>query len=109
MNLQKAVPTRVSTESRGIAGGRRPIALCGNDLGRVGDLGVALEIAPSGAVVAAGATSRRGTGGWVGAKHDAGVAAPQPMTIDKGKVAQHRTYFPATLPAGTTRNRRGGQ
>ena len=62
MNRQKAVPTRVSTESRGIAGGRRPIALSGNDLGRVGDLGVALEIGPSGALVAAGATYQLGTG-----------------------------------------------
>jgi hypothetical protein len=38
----------------------------GNDLsvdaGRVGDLGKALEIAPSGVLAAAEATSRRGTG-----------------------------------------------
>jgi Nucleotidyltransferase len=27
----------------------------------------------------------------------------------KGKLAQHRTYFPGNLPAWTTRNRRGGQ
>ena len=62
MNRQKAVPTRVSTESRGIAGGRRPIALSGNDLGRVGDLGVALEIALRSAPVVPEARSRLGAG-----------------------------------------------
>jgi hypothetical protein len=42
------------------------LADAGNDLsvdaGRVGDLGMALEIAPSGALVAAGATYQLGTG-----------------------------------------------
>src|ERR1700730_18443392 len=94
MNLQKAVPTRVSTESRGIAGGRRPIALCGNDLGRVGDLGVALEIAPSGALVAARATSRPGPGNRAGPNRDARVAAPQPMTIDTRKASTHSLSVP---------------
>jgi hypothetical protein len=53
------------------------------DAGRVGDLGVALEMAPSGAVVAAEATSRLGTrcgkgeprrwcGGSVGLQFDQG-------------------------------------
>ena len=40
---------------------------------------MALGIAPSGAVVAAGATSRLGTG-WAGPNRDARVAAPQEMT-----------------------------
>jgi hypothetical protein len=48
------------------------------------------EIAPSGAVVAAGATSRLGAGIGAGPNRDARVAAPQPMTIDKGKVSRHR-------------------
>jgi hypothetical protein len=51
---------------------------------------MALGIAPSGAVVAAGAASRLGAGNRAGPNRDARVAAPQPMTIDKGKVSRHR-------------------
>ena len=50
---------------------------------------MALEIAPSGALVSAGATYRSG-GVRAGPNCDARVAAPQPMTIDKGKVSRHR-------------------
>jgi hypothetical protein len=47
---------------------------------RIGDLAMALAIAPSGALVAVGATSQLGTAS-AGPNRDACMAAPQPMTM----------------------------
>jgi hypothetical protein len=68
---------------------------------------MALGIAPSGPVVAAGAG--RGVPPPAGPNRDARMAAPQPITIDKGKVPRHRTYFPDTLQRGNLWNRRRAQ